>query len=51
LLWTDGARCVPIDYRVFDKDRNGKTKNDCFAEMLLAAFERGFNPQLVFSQG
>ncbi len=47
LLWTDGVRCVPIDYRVFDKDRDGKTKNDHFAEMLLAAFERGFHPQLV----
>jgi hypothetical protein len=38
---------VPIDYRVFDKDRDGKTKNDHFAEMLLEAFERGFNPELV----
>jgi len=47
LLWTDGVRCVPVDYRVFDKDTDGKTKNDHFAEMLLAAFERGFNPQLV----
>ncbi len=47
LLWTDGVRCVPIDYRVFDKDRDGKTKNDHFAEMLLEAFERGFNPELV----
>lgn len=47
LLWTDGVRCVPIDYRVFDKDRDGKTKNDHFSEMLLAAYERGFNPELV----
>jgi putative transposase len=47
LLWTDGVRCVPVDYRVFDKDRDGKTKNDHFAEMLLEAFERGFNPQLI----
>jgi len=47
LLWTDGTRCVPVDYRVFDKDRNGKTKNDHFAEMLHKAFERGFNPQLI----
>ena len=46
LLWTDGVRCVPIDYRIFDKDTDGKTKNDHFAEMLLEAFERGFNPQL-----
>jgi len=47
LLWTDGVRCVPVDYRVFDKDRDGKTKNDHFAEMLVAAFERGFHPLLV----
>jgi len=47
LLWTDGVRCVPVDYRVFDKDRDGKTKNDHFAEMLLKASERGFNPELV----
>jgi len=47
LLWTDGVRCVPIDYRVFDKDTDGKTKNDHFAEMLLEAFERGLNPQLI----
>lgn len=47
LLWTDGIRCVPVDYRVFDKDRDGKTKNDHFSEMLMAAHERGFNPQLV----
>ena len=47
LLWSDGIRCVPVDYRIFDKDRDGKTKNDHFAEMLLEAFERGFSPELV----
>ena len=47
LLWTDGVRVVPVDYRIFDKDRDGKTKNDHFSEMLLKAFERGFNPALV----
>ncbi len=47
LLWTDGTRCVPLDYRVFDKDRDRKTKNDHFSEMLMVAFERGFNPELV----
>ena len=47
LLWTDGTRCVPIDYRIFDKDRDGKTKNDHFSEMLLCAHERGFHPKLV----
>ncbi|MCA1640329.1 MAG: transposase [Acidobacteria bacterium] len=47
LLWTDGVRVVPVDYRIFDKDRDGKTKNDHFAEMLLEAAKRGFNPALV----
>jgi putative transposase len=47
LLWTDGVRCVPVDYRVFDKDRDGKTKNDHFAEMLLEAHKRGFEPTLI----
>jgi len=47
LLWTDGIRVVPVDYRIFDKDTDGKTKNDHFQDMLLAAFERGFNPALV----
>jgi hypothetical protein len=46
LLWTDGVRCIPADYRIFDKDTDGKTKNDHFADMLLKAFERGFNPEL-----
>ena len=47
LLWTDGARCVPADYRIFNKDRDGRTKNDHFTEMLMVAFERGFDPELV----
>lgn len=47
LVWTDGVRCIPVDYRVFDKDRDGKTKNDHFVEMLLEAYDRGFNPELV----
>lgn len=47
LLWTDGQRAVPCDYRIFDKDTDGKTKNDHFAEMLLEADRRGFSPELV----
>jgi hypothetical protein len=47
LLWTDGSRCIAVDYRIFDKDTDGKTKNDHFAEMLLRAHQRGFNPKLV----
>lgn len=47
LLWTDGDRAVPIDYRIFDKDSDRKTKNDHFAEMLMQAYFRGFNPEMV----
>jgi hypothetical protein len=28
LLWTDGDRHLPCDYRLSDKARDGKTKND-----------------------
>jgi hypothetical protein len=47
LLWTDGRRVIPVDYRIFDKDRDRKTKNDHFSEMLIEADNRGFSPTLV----
>ncbi len=47
LLWTDGERAVPCDYRIYDKDTNGLTKNDHFEEMLMEAHQRGFNPRMV----
>lgn len=47
LLWTDGVRCLPADYRIFNKNRDGRTKNYHFAEMLLVALERGFDPEPV----
>ncbi len=47
LLWTDGDRAVPCDYRIFDKDTDGKTKNDHFSEMLMEAHKRGFAPKMV----
>ena len=43
LLWTDGDRKLPCDYRVFNK-ADGKTKHDHFWEMLLMAKGRGFSP-------
>lgn len=45
LLWTDGDRHVPIDYRVYRK--GGPTKNDLFREMLAAAHARGLRPACV----
>jgi hypothetical protein len=47
LLWTDGDRHVPVDYRVFDKKRDALTKNDHFQAMLREAHQRGFEPACV----
>jgi putative transposase len=46
LLWSDGDRKIPVDYRVFNK-LDGKTKHDHFWEMLLMAKGRGFTPEYV----
>ncbi|HEX2909931.1 MAG TPA: transposase [Chloroflexia bacterium] len=37
LVHSDGTDYYPIDYRVYATDWDGKTKNDHFREMLLAA--------------
>ena len=47
LLWTDGQRCIPCDYRMYNKDEDGLTKNDHFRAMLKAANARGFVPACV----
>jgi len=47
LLWTDGDRHVPVDYRVFDKKQDALTKNDHFQAMVKAAHARGFAPACV----
>ena len=47
LLWTDGDRYIPIDYRIYDKAKDGLTKNDHFREMLAKAQQRGFAPEAV----
>lgn len=47
LLWTDGDRHVPVDYRIFDKKKDSWTKNDHFQEMLKEAHTRGFQPTCV----
>lgn len=46
LLWSDGDRHLPCDYRLYDKS-DGKTKNDHFQDMITTAHERGFQPRLV----
>jgi len=47
LLWTDGDRLVPCDFRVFDKPNDQKTKNDHFQALIETAKERGFTPSFV----
>jgi len=47
LLWSDGDRHIPCDYRIYDKATDGLTKNDHFQQMLAVARERGFHPRCV----
>jgi hypothetical protein len=47
LLWTEGDRHIPLDYRFYEKSVDGATKNDHFRSMLAIAKERGFAPQCV----
>src|SRR5947209_7819907 len=47
LLWSDGDRHLPCDYRLFDKAKDGLTKNDHFQQMLKTAKGRGFAPGCV----
>ena len=50
LLWTDGDRNVPCDYRPYDK-ADGQTKNGHFAAMVRAAHARGSRPRCVAFDG
>jgi putative transposase len=51
LLWTDGDRPIPCDYRIYDKEHDGATKNDHFRNLLLEAKSRGFCPKYVVFDG
>ena len=50
LVWTDGDRIVPCDYRVYH-DKKEATKNDHFRDMVDAAHGRGFRPAFVLFDG
>jgi hypothetical protein len=49
LLWhgLESKETVPVDYRVYDKDSDGKTKNTHFCDMLSLARSRGIKPSAV----
>lgn len=49
LLWhdLDTSDSVPVDYRIYDKPSDGKTKNTHFCDMLKLAKKRGITPDAV----
>lgn len=47
LLWSDGEALIPCDYRLYEKEADGLTKNDHARALLDTAQERGFAPQMV----
>ena len=49
LLWhgCKQDQSVPVDYRIYDKDTDGKTKNTHFCDMLSLAKKRGIHPSAV----
>ena len=47
LIWTDGIVSFPIDYRIYDKNVDDKTKNEHLQDMALTAFKRGFTPSFI----
>lgn len=47
LLWSDGDRHVPCDFRLYDAPHDGLTKNDHFRALLEVAAGRGFAPECV----
>jgi hypothetical protein len=49
LLWHGNLseQCLPIDFRIYDKTSDGKTKNTHFCDMLSLAKSRGFKPDAI----
>jgi putative transposase len=47
LVWTDGDRHIPCDYRIYDKAHDGLSKNDLFTQLLSQAKQRGMQPHCV----
>lgn len=47
LLWTDGNKIIPTDFRVYNKPKDNKNKNQHFRDMLDTAKSKGFAPEYV----
>lgn len=47
LLWTEVDEVIPVDYRIYDKPHDHKSKNDLLLEILNSAKKREFSPLYV----
>lgn len=47
LMWTDGDRQIPCDYRLYNKDTDGLSKNDHFQALIATSRQRGFTPECI----
>lgn len=47
LLWTEGDKHIPCDYRLYDKPNDNLSKNNHFTDLLKVAYQRGFQPTYV----
>jgi putative transposase len=41
MLWTNGNAIIPVDFRVYDKDNDLKTKDDHFKDTLEESKPQG----------
>jgi len=47
LLWTDGNKLIPVDFKIYNKPKDEKDKNQHLRDMLDVAKSRGFKPEYV----
>ncbi len=47
LMWTDGNSHIPSDYRLYNKQHDGLSKNDHFQALIATADDRGVQPECV----
>ena len=47
LVWTDGDLSIPVDWPVFNQEKDGKSQNDHLRQMLETARPPGFKPDCV----
>jgi len=45
ILWTNGDKNIPLDFRLYDKPNDNKSKNDHFKDLVERAYSRGLQPE------